>query len=244
MSTNEKVYTRKPGTDKYTILTPVATAYPHFVTPQAYKAKGGKGGSGEPSFSGEWLFKPDSAELQQIKAIMAKIVEEKWPGRTAREMAERKAAKAAGLPVPGNHLRYPLKSGDTKDKPFYKGFTVLTARAYPDNAPRLSQFVTGTPINIEDENKKLLEKKLFYHGVETVAQFYFKTYEGEGKGEDKARDGVSAKINMVCSTGRGAKLPGADGPNPAEVFKGSVGHVSTEDPTVGQYDDDGEDVPY
>lgn len=243
----EETFTRKPGTERFTTLEPVPMAYPHVVVPHVFKRAGKP--TGDPFYSGDFCFKPDSEELKQIKAIWQRLCEESFPGRLAREAGERKAAKAAGLPAPTNHLRFPIQDGtalanEDKKKEFLRGFAVISAKAYGDRAPRLSGFANGAMVNYDDDAKKAHEKE-FYAGVEVLVQFYFKTYEGTGKGENKGRDGIAARLNMVFTTNKGKKFPTGSGPNPAEVFKGYQGKPSPEDPTAGQFDDNGDDdIPF
>lgn len=241
-------FKRKPGTERFTTLEPVVMAYPHVIKPKAFKRDGKE--QGKPRFTANLLFKPDSEELKAIKALWAKIIEEKWPGRLAKEAKERKAAAAAGLPVPGGHLRLPFSVGDKladenaaegKPKEFYRGFIMIPVHADEEHPPRLCGFVNGAMTNYDEEAVKLYAKQ-FYHGVEVLTQLNFVAYIGAGKGETKSPDGVTAYLNMVLSTNKGKKLPGGGtGPNPADVFKGYRGNASTEDPTAGQFDTGGDE---
>jgi ssDNA-binding protein len=208
---------RKPGTARYTLTEPVVMAFPHLITSRQF-SKGGKA-SGEPKFSANFVFAPDSADLKAIKALTAKIAREVWPGIDLKTNF--------GKPwSDGTALADQAKKDKKAEKEFYRGNIVLAAHTGEKYPPKLSSFENGTVVDYEGDARKAAAGK-FYAGVEVLAQFNLSVWDSpKGKG-------VTAYLNMVFSTGKGTRHQ--TGQSAAEVFKGYVGTVSNEDPTAGQF---------
>lgn len=198
---------------------PTTLTFPNLLEARAVQVKGKA--SGEPKYSSNFEFDADSDDLKALKAEAAKVARAKWPGRALAE------------------LSFPFTNGDKladkakakgKDREFSRGKVVLTSRS--KYQPRLS-FVEGGAIkDLEGDAIAAHGRRVFYSGVQALAQFNFVAYEGVGANPD----GVTAYLNMVCSLNKGTKLAG--GASASEVFKGYIGTSSAEDPTGADLDDE------
>lgn len=203
----------------YNLTEPVVMAYPNLHTARAFGKKGKE--SGEPKYSANFIFKPDSTDLAELKKLAVKVARERWPDRELKE------------------LKFPFSSGDKlnerrvkqgkKAEDYAAGMVVVAARSKYE--PRLSGIENGKMVDYEGD-ARIAAKPKFYPGVLVLAQFNFVAYDGVGANPD----GVTAYLNMVFSTGKGKKLAG--GSSAAETFKGYAGTSTTEDPTGGNDFDD------
>lgn len=212
----------KEGTVALTV--PVLLTFPNLDEARAVKNKAGKA-SGDPKYSVNLEFQPDSADLAALKAEAVKVARAKWPG------------------VDVKTLKFPFTSGSAladkakdkgKDREFSRGLAVLTARS--KYQPRLSTVKGGIPVDIDGDDKSLV-KKLFYSGCQVLAQVNFQAYDAVN---DDGKDGVTAYINMVLSLNKGTRLTG--GASAAEVFKGYIGTTTDEDP-IGS-EDPADEIPF
>lgn len=210
----------------YSLTKPVVMAHPNLYEARAFGAKGKE--SGTPKFSANFVFEPDNEDLKALKALAAKVARAKWPDRPFSDLA---------FPfADGNKLADKRKQKSGKeDGDFNRGKVVIAARS--KYQPRLSGIENGKAIDYEGD-LLLKSKPKFFFGAEVLAQFNLVAYDGVGGN----KDGVTAYLNMVFSTGNGKKL-GGGGPSGAAVFGGYVGSSSTEDPTGGALDLDDE-IPY
>lgn len=213
----------KENAGLFNLTIPVVMVHPNLHEAKAFGAKGKE--SGTPKFSANFLFEPDSDDLKGMKQIAAKVAKAKWPDRKLSE------------------LKFPFTLGDTlaekakakkKDGEFNRGKIVVAARSKFE--PRLAGIENGKPVDYEGE-ARIKAKPKFFFGAEVLAQFNFVAYDGVGANPD----GVTAYINMVFATGKGTKIAG--GASASEVFKGYVGHSTTEDPTGGA-GDEGDEIPF
>lgn len=197
----------------FTSTVPAPSTFPNLLEAKAVM-KAGKA-TGEPKYSLNIEFEPDSDDLKAAKAKAAAVAKAKWPGRDFSEIA------------------FPFSSGDKladkakakgKDREFSRGKVVLTARSKYE--PRLSVIENGKLVDYEGDKRPTCKSK-FYNGVEVLFQVNFQAYDGVGNGQD----GVTAYLNMAVSLNKGTKLSGG-GSSAAEVFKGYVGVASQEDPTL------------
>lgn len=200
----------------FTLTTPAIMVHPGLFEARAIGPKGKE--SGKPKYSCNFMFKPDSPDLKDMKALCAKLAKAKWPGRDMKE------------------LKFPFSSGDkladkqkarknNDDGEFQRGYVVVPARsAYQ---PRLSMIANGRIVDL-DGDAILANKDKFFFGAEALAQLNFAVYEGVGANPD----GVTAYLNLVLVTGKGKKIGGSR-QSGAEVFRGFAGSVSTADPTEG-----------
>jgi Protein of unknown function (DUF2815) len=241
----EEVFKRKPGTDRFMTTSPVTLIFPTLITPKQFQ-KDGKP-TGDPKFSATFLFSPDHPDLAAMKALWVRIIEEKWPGRWAREQGEKKAGSTSG------HLKLPFELGNVladkakgkgKPKEFYRGKISIASKSDDKHPPGLAGFnAKGEMENYLDDAVKKLNAKKFYAGALVYVQFNFVTYTSP------QLEGVTSYINHVLARGDGTPIPEAErsgGPRTSEVFKGYRGHTSTEDPTTGQQFDVDEDdgIPF
>lgn len=204
---------------RYNLTAPAVMSFPNLITPKAFGTKGRE--TGDPKFSANFLFAPDSEDLKAMKALCAKIAKGRWPDRDLKT------------------LQFPFTSGDKlaekskakgKDGEFNRGHVVVAARS--KYRPTLSIILNGKVVDLDDATLTQ-HKGQFYPGVKVLAQFTFVTYDGVGANPD----GVNAYLNMVLSTNKGARLAGG-APTAAEVFKDYIGHVTAEDPTAELMDDE------
>jgi len=207
----------------YNLTAPVQSCFPNLIEARAVGPKGKE--QGKPKYSLNFIFDTDSEDLKNLKALAAKLAKAKWPGRDLKE------------------IRFPFSNGDKladkqkakgKEAEFYRGKVVLVSRSQYE--PRLSVIQNGGITDLEGD-ARLAAKQKFYHGVHVLAQVNLVAYDGVG---EDGKDGVTAYLNMVLSTGKGEKLSG--GASAADVFKGYAGVSTTEDPTDNGSDDD--EIPF
>lgn len=203
---------------------PSVMTFPVLFEAKAFKKNGKE--TGEPKFKASFLLPKDSDDLKAMKTLAAKLARIKWPDR------------------PFSELLFPFASGDAMieerrkkgkdDSEHLHGMVVLTAKSKYE--PRLAYVEKNKIIDLETDTAKLAAKGKFYPGVEVLAQVNFVAYDGVGQN----KSGVTAYLNMVLSTCKGARLSG--GQVASEAFKGYVGSVSAEDPTApgagGSIDDE------
>lgn len=203
----------------YALTAPATHSFPNLDKPRAVE-KNGKP-TGEPKYSGNFEFNPTDEDLAAMKSVAASVARAKWPGRALGELA------------------FPFTNGDKladkakakgKDREFSRGKVVLTARS--KYQPKLSVIQGGKIVEIEPgPQADAMIRKVFYTGVQVLAQFTFSAYEGVGNNPD----GVNAYLNMVLSLNKGDRLTG--GASAADVFKGYIGGMTDEDPTTGLDDE-------
>lgn len=187
------------------------------------KAVGKKGkAKGDPKFSGTFVFEPESADYQAVRALAAKVAHARWPGRNLNELKfcfttgekkierEKKAAEKEG------------RNARTQD--FFVGKIVLDARS--KYQPACAAVVDGKIVQLE--GKEIAAR--FYNGCYVVPKINLTAYEGQ---EDDGRgnpDGVNAYLDAVLFVQDGPKIGGT---NAAEIFKSYAGQVTDADPTGG-----------
>lgn len=191
----------------------------------------------EPKFSGNFELDADNPDLAGARATIAAVARAKWPSLNIGE-----AIKAGTLLVPlasGDKLAdkaaadnaNPAHKNYRKDRlrEWSRGKQVLTARS--QFQPNLSYVENGRLVELADQAAVVQARSKFDTGKQVLFQVNFVAYDAVGEG----KPGVTAYLNMVCSTGVGEKLI-SGGPSAAEVFKGYMGLESTEDPTGGASD--------
>ena len=156
--------------------------------------------SDEPSYDVIVEFAPDSADLKNIRTQAAGLASENWPGIDLKP------------------LQKFWKAGKAKDGT-PTGKIICTARS--DYQPTLSVLENGKLRELTSPVDLKQYRKWFFGGAEVLVGITLRPYEVKG---DK---GISAKLGMVLSVKPSASGGGRDA---AEVFKGYVGTVSTEDP--------------
>lgn len=216
----------------YSFTAPAILAFPGLLEAKKFKRAGKE--TGEAKFGASFVFDPDHPDLKPMKTLAATLAKQKWPGGDLSKML------------------FPFKSGDKEiekriaklkkegkeykgDADFMKGKVIVkTSSKYQ---PRLSVILNGKPVDLEGE-ALAAHKGKFYFGTQALAQLNFVPYDAIKEGDS---DGVTAYLNMVLTLNKGERLSG--GASAAEVFKGYVGHSTTEDPTaVGETVDD--EIPF
>lgn len=223
----------------YSTTAKVVMAFPSVVEARAFKRAGKE--KGEAKFGGTFVFDADSEDLKAQKALVTKLAREKWPGRDL------------GADLKSGEFKWPFQSGDkqiekrktklknagkeyTGDADFMAGKVILKASS--KYQPGFAIIQNGKVVDLEGATITANKGK-FYFGVEVLAQFNFVPYDAVG---DDGKDGVTAYLQKVLSLNTGKKLS-SGGQSAAEVFKGYVGHSTTEDPTAGNAGMDDE-IPF
>ena len=222
----------------YNLTQPVIMSFPQLLEPKAFTENGKA--KGQPKFSANLNFDINSEDLKAIKTLAAKLARAKWPDKPFF------VTTTDGVKIP--EVIFPFASGDKladirkqkgkDDGEYMRGKVVLSARSKFE--PRLSYIENGKIIDLESEMAKQANKGKFYPGVEVLAQLNLSPYEGVGA---TGKPGVTAYLNMVLSTGKGARISG--GQTASEAFKGYVGAVSAENPMApGAGADMSDDIPF
>jgi hypothetical protein len=195
-------------------------AHPHLFEARPFKnPKTGKE-EGEPKFSVNLILDPEHPDLKAMKALVRDIALANRPGvdfktldlpfKSGTEAADKRAAAC-----------------EMKNKPsdgeYQRGKAIVVARS--KYQPQLAIIEAGKGIiNLDTPALLAMHKAKFYFGVEALAQLNFVWHNEVGRNPA----GVNAYVNAVVSLGTGKRLSGAR--PPSEVFKGYVGHTTTENP--------------
>jgi Enterobacter phage Enc34, ssDNA-binding protein len=193
----------------YTLTSPVVMAFPNLFKPRAFT----KSSKEEPKYDGQFLFEANHPDLSAIKKLLAQVASARWPGRDL---------KTVKFPLARGDKRADDAEAKGKDLEFMRGKFVLSARS--QYAPKLAAVENGELVEYLDEALRATAASKFFSGVEVLAQFNFRSYEGVGANPE----GVTAYLQMVLSLNRGDRLGG--GSSAAEVFSSYVGHLSAVDP--------------
>ena len=226
----------------YNLTEPVVMSFPALLEPKSFKENGKE--KGEPKYSANFNFPAASEDLKAMKALAAKLARAKWPDKPFT----RKYTDENGKEIVESVVVFPFTSGDKladkragkgkDDGAFMRGKVVVAARSKYE--PRLSYVDKGKIVDCEGDMARQASKTKFYAGAEVLAQFNFVPYEAVGA---NGKPGVAVYLNMVMSTGKGARIAG--GQTASEAFKGYVGSVSIEDPTgPGSSADMDDHIPY
>lgn len=174
---------------------------------------------GEAKFGCNVILSPTHADIEGMKQTAAKVARARWPDKAFTELK---------FPfTPGDKSADKRKANGKNDAEHLRGQIVINTKS--KYQPRLSVIDNGKIIDLDTDLLKAAHKSKFYNGVEALIQLNFVAYE---KGDEDAKDGVTAYLNIVVSTGKGKRLSG--GATASDVFKGYVGSVSAEDPTAGE----------
>lgn len=199
---------------------PVTAVNVALVEARAFKDKSGKT-RGEPKYGLTLLLAPDSAELKASKGVALAVAKKAFPGLDMK------------------NVRFPFKDGNKENarrvakgaKPLDWQTDKVVLGARSKDAPRLSVVEGNKLIDLADGDVPKFARR-FYNGVEVCVQVNFAAY-GEAAAVDDpgndAKPGVTAYLNMVLSTGKGARIGGSA--SASEAFKGYVGRMSAVDPT-------------
>lgn len=201
----------------------VPVTFPALFAPRRVKRNGKE--TGEPRFEGTFIFDPQSPDWVALKQLAAKI------------------AKGRNPSVDLASLAYPFKNGTAQadkrqqkagkdDAAFMRGKGLLVARS--KFQPKLSVTEGGRIVDLEDDAQKTQFKSRFYSGVEVFAQINLVWYNAVQEG---SKDGITAYLNVVCSTGKGKRLGGGEGQAGSALFGGYLGQLSAADPTAGSDDE-------
>lgn len=177
----------------------------------------------EPKFSSNFEFEDGSPALKALRGKIVAVAAAHWPG------------KNIGEEIREGRLLVPITSGDSlaekaiakgKKREWSRGKQVLTARS--QYQPEISVVSKGEAVILnEDPLLKTKAKDIFYTGVGVLFEVNLVAYDPVGS---DGKPGVTAYLNIVCSTGKGEKLISA-GERSSEAFKGYIGLETTEDLT-------------
>lgn len=207
----------------YDTTHPVLMFHPNLFVARAFGPKGKE--TGEPKFSANLAFKADHPDLLPLKKLAAAVARAKWSSRPFSELA---------FPfTDGNKLADKAKTR-RKEAEYNRGLVIVPARSKFE--PRLAAIVNRQIVEYEGD-ARLAAKAKFFFGAEVLVQVNLVAYDGVGNN----LDGVTAYLNMVLATGKGTRIAGAS--SAAETFRGYVGAMSAEDPTVGAGSTDDE-IPF
>src|SRR5579859_1190495 len=206
---------------------PVVLVFSHLFTPQTFDEKtrkfrdakeGEKGG-----YDATFLFDAGSAELANIKAIAARIVD-------AQAFKDKEGAL-----IPRHLLQVPWETGEayvarrkreSGDKftggELFAGKVLLKSNTI--YAPPLSLFANGLT-KFQAESRSMAEK-YFYPGVRVVAEINLQPHSVGSN-----MPGVKAYLNELISTNTGDRIAG--GKPTEEKFSEFMGRVTTVDPAAG-----------
>ena len=214
------------GRFAFTTETPMVWANLHEL--KAYSPKGKP--LGEPKYNATFVFSADHPDLTPLKGRAMQIARAKWPNRDIG--AEFKAEKFHLPFASGNKMNAEAITAGKRERPWLKDICLV--RASTKNAVQLCGIENGKYVIYEGAGFAASKPK-FYSGVLVLAQINLVAYDGVGQ----KPGGVTAYLQMVLTTGKGERIGGGD---PAEVFKGYIGRVSTENPNAGQELDD--EIPF
>jgi Protein of unknown function (DUF2815) len=211
---------------RYNLTKPVILAHPHLHEARAFGKKGKE--TGEPKYSGNFVFDSDHPDLKELKVKAAAVARARWPGRDFKEL---KFPFVDGTKVADKRQAKSNKN----DADYARGKVVIAARSKYE--PRLAAILNGKIVDLEGD-ARIKEKGKFFFGAECFASFNFVPYDGIGENPD----GVTAYLDMVLVTGKGERIAG--GASAAERFKGYAGAYTAEDPTDGAGMDDDDKIPF
>ena len=208
--------------------------HPNLIVPKKFKNPQGQE-SGEAKYSGLFGIDPNRPDFVDAKRLAIEVAK-----AAAYEDDE-------GNLIPMNQLAWPWVLGDkladkakklveantpkVKLAEYYRGLVILKARTL--HVPGLAYVQGRQIIEIPNDDEALRKKNSgkFYFGAEVCVDVTFAAHKVGNN-----TPGVNAYLNSVMATGKGERIGGF---TPAsERFKGYLGQVSAEDPTVGQDDDE------
>jgi len=212
----------------YTFVEKVRAPFVTLVTPQKVGKKGQE--KGDPVYSLTVLLPAASPDLKNLKAKMAEVAREMWPGRALSE------------------LKFPISNGDQeaekataagKDGAFFKGMAVFRARSGADKPPALAVLEGIKIVELAGQQREIVGKQKFYNGCYVVPSVWLVPYKSSKEGGIGEFSGIKAYVGSVLWAGDGERIGGASA---AETFRAYAGAVSDEDPTAGGSSDD--EIPF
>lgn len=202
----------------YNLTKPVVMAFPQLAVAKPFVRNGQP--KGEPKFKATFVFEPDNADLAALKKLALQVARAKWPTRDI--IAEAKAGQFKFPFADGTKQADKRVAAGKRDGEWQRNRVLLQASSKFE--PKLGGIENGKVVDYEGDLRVKSQSK-FYPGVYVLAQVNLLPYVG-GNGPD----GVTAYLNLVFTTGKGARISGG-GPSAAEVFKGYAGVATPEDPT-------------
>lgn len=212
----------------YTLTSPVVMLHPNLQTPKKVKVKGKE--TGEPKFSGMFVFPKDHADVKPIVNKMGELILAEWPSLTTEEVNNIiKAAIQSGAKE-AKRLR-DEKKGETvavfvEDKLLVKSSSQFDVTLGSWNGKEMVDHKTPEEI--------ALNIKKFYSGVFTGVKFKFVPMEIDGKKM------VVKYLIEVVSLNRGEKI--GDSRSAASTFSSYVGKHTAENPKAGADNDSLDDI--
>lgn len=200
------------------LSSPVRALWCNVITPRAYKENGVA--KGDPTFDATFVLTPE--QLAEVLKVAKAVANEQWPGKALKELK---------LPFKKAEVAIAIAIEKKKDSSIYTPGTYLL-EARTKKQPILSWLEGGKVVEQRIENAAVVKQK-FYHGCWTVPRLNFAIKTKNG-------DGIKAYLDNLFWYKDGEKIGGISS---AEMFKGYIGSVSTEDPTGSSTDLDDE-IPF
>lgn len=200
---------------------------PGILTYRHLEAASAVGGKGKEKFDVNVELTPEHPDVPMIKAILAKVAGEAFPGRdfSTLQFPLKSGDALADAAIQRARQKAPNSDpGDPRD--FSRGKLVIIART--EFRPSLAAVVNGRVVDIDGSDLQSI-RNLFYPGCEVFGTFSATAYEGAGQNPD----GVNLYVDEVFSLNRGEKLKIANTRSAADSFRGYVGLTTDYDPTTG-----------
>lgn len=215
----------------FNLTVPVLLAHPNLFVAKAFKGPNGKE-TGEPKFSGNFVFDADNTDLTALKKLAASVARTNAPGVSLKTLS---FPFTAGDMIIANRVAKLKAQGKEYDNraDYQKSKVVMAARS--KYQPRLAVLEGNKVIDLTDDALKAKYKGHFYFGVHVLAQFNLAWHKVGNN-----VPGVNAYLNMVLTLNKGEKLTG--GASAADTFAGYVGTLSAENPLGAAGMDD--EIPF
>jgi len=224
----------------YTFKAPVRVAFSNIVSARQFEENGKA--KGDPRFDGTFILDPDSPDLATIKDLVIAAAKTLNPGKTlrARRLTQEEVDNGGfvEIQVPwkdGTKLADKAKAAG-KDQEFFRG--KIAIKAASKYAPALSGVEGGKIVSYDNAETRPTLDKLFYAGAYIAPHVCLHAY----KARDEKPGGVGLYLNAAIFIKHGPRI-GGQRVNPAEVFKGYAGTVSSEDPGANAGSELDDDIP-
>jgi len=190
------------------------------------------GVKGAPKFNASFWMLPSSQLLVDLKAVIMSVARQKW----GTNLEAIRPDEGFDVATKWKLLQLPIKSGDAINKERAKknppkpevewlnGKVRFNASTGAAMRPTLSCVFNGQPINLRTAaEQEPFIGTYFYNGADVRAMVTISTWQSE------LGVGVCAYLNGIYSYGTGDRL-GGNNADPAAIFGGHVGHVTSVDP--------------
>lgn len=205
--------------------------FSNVLTPRAYEEKGKP--KGEPRYDLTVIVAPDDPDLTRLKAEVIGELKKLYPGkvivprRLTQEELDRGDTVEVNVPWKDGTKEADKRKADGKDGEVFRGMVAIKMNS--KFAPVLAAIENGKVVSYTDDATRPALKRIFYAGSYVVPYVKLHSYTAK----DQKPGGVGLWPESICFAKHGEKL-GGQGANPAEVFKGYAGNITTENPVAGE----------